>query len=268
MPAERESQSPVGSSSSPTSTPPEEAPQAFGSPSALWTSSAATPGTHATQTAHDLPDQAAADAAPRSQWRELWDEEPSHVSRHMAPGDSIPAESAVTQSTSAVLTQRRTALTQQPDAHEEDAVHQLAVVPDAVPSAIQDAAQSTSLLNQSATADSQSHEQLSNLPNQATTSQQVDGLPEQATPPRLISSWPDQANPAVPRMSALRGVGDGLTLKTSGTKEYGSWWTPPLPKGLTPAWMRLKTPAWVKKMRQLDVVSFVFQSTCSSSLLL
>lgn len=272
MPIERESQLPIESSSSPTATPGEEAPQPFGSPSALWTAPVAAQRTPATQTADDLPDQAMADAVHSSQQRELWDQASPHVPHNMARDDSIPAESAAAQSASAVLTQRPAAMTQQTDAEsssqEGGLVHQLAVSQDAVPSAVQDAVQSTSLLDQPTPADSQSRGELSDLPTQATTSQQANGLPEQATPSRLISSWPDQATPSVPKMSALRGVGAGVTPKTAGTKEYGSWWTPPLPRGLTPAWMKMKTPAWVKKMRQLDMVTLlciVLHRTCLSS---
>lgn len=103
----------------------------------------------------------------------------------------------------------------------------------------------------------------SHLPNEATTPRPFTGLPGQATPSYIHSSLPDQAstselNDSLPDLATLPHIPQGAsgwaipaTPKTAGTREYGSWWTP---KGLTPVWMKAKTPAWVKKMRQPDMV--------------
>ena len=273
---------PTESSSSPTAEEPsEEPPQPFGSPSALW------PVPDAAQTADTAQtDGATPDAVPSTPWDQLWDEGSSDVPDQAAV-DSPPAGSTA-QSASATLTQHPMSSIQQADtvegSQQDNASHQVASSQDAVPEAVQEAAQSVDL---PALSSSQSPGQLSDLFNQAlpsdtsttpvchasTSLQPQDALPEQASPSGFISSWPDQATtprlhtsmpdqatPAMPKASAMRDScsGVGITPKTAGSKGYGSWWTPPLPKGLTPAWMKVKTPAWVKKMRQLELVSPVY----------
>ena len=118
--------------------------------------------------------------------------------------------------------------------------------------------------------------QRSDLPNEPTTphssmvgAEQTtslyarDSIPSEPITPRLISSFPNEAGtpnlksrlpeeamlPNIVRVASVRGV--SATPKTAGAREYGSWWTP---HALTPAWMKMKTPSWVKKMRQPDMV--------------
>ena len=104
---------------------------------------------------------------------------------------------------------------------------------------------------------------MGSLPDQATTPELISSVSGQATTPLLNRSLLDQALtpelktrlpglatlPHIPQQASARGV--SATPKTGGAREFGSWWTP---KGLTPAWMKMKTPAWVKKMRQPDMV--------------
>ena len=259
----------IESSSSPSATPTEEAPQPFGSPSVPLPDAALDTQT----TTAALPNQTTSGAASLSNWDQLWDEGASDVP-DQAASDSPPAESA-----------GQSASAQQPlcfawtaaGSQQDSASHQVAMSHN-VPQAFQELLQSAELPDQTASSSRQSPGQPSDVSDQAppsgsartpahhasTSSQPQETLPEQASPSLLISSWPDQATTPRPHTSwpdqatptmAKASAQRVATPKTAGTKEYGSWWTPPLPKGLTPAWMRVKTPAWVKKMRQLDTVS-------------
>lgn len=267
---------PIESSSSPTATPTEEAPQPFGSPSVPLPDAAL--GTQTTTAA--LPNQTTSVAASLSNWDQLWDEGASDVPDQQAASGSPPAESAgqsaTTQQAPSVDQEAVTSAASQQDS----ASRQVAQSQDDAPQAPQETLQFAELSDQVSASSRQTPGPSSDFSDEAsqsartpahcarTSSQPQETLPEQASPSLLISSWPDQAttprphtslpdqaNPTMPKASAVQGVGAGATPKTAGTKEYGSWWTPPLPKGLTPAWMKVKTPAWVKKMRQLDLVS-------------
>lgn len=269
---------PIESSSSPTATPAEEAPQPFGSPSVPVPDAAQ--DTH-TITAASL-DQAASAAAPTSNWEQLWDEGSSEVP-DQATSDSPPAgpsqHSAPAQHPVSCNQQAVSVAVSQPDSGS----HQAAPSQHDAPQVAQETLQSAEVSEQPAASSRQAPEQPSALPREAgtsgsarlsshhssTSSQPQEALLEQTSPSLLISSWPeqattpgprtslpDQATPTMPKESAVRGMRAGSTPKTAGgAKEYGSWWTPPLPKGLTPAWLKVKTPAWVKKMRHLDSVS-------------
>lgn len=93
-------------------------------------------------------------------------------------------------------------------------------------------------------------ELISSVSGQATTPCLNRGLLDQAMTPELKTRLPGLATlPHIPQQGSARGV--SATPKTGGARDFGSWWTP---KGLTPAWMKMKTPAWVKKMRQPDMV--------------
>ena len=259
------------SSSSLTASTTEEAPQPFGSPSVPLPDAA-----QDTQTATAaLPNQATSGAASLPDWDQLWDEGFSDVPDQAVP-DSPPAESAG-QSASAQqpVTFNQQAVTV--EGSQQDSVsHQITPGQDEAPQAFQECLQSAELPDQAASSSRQSPSQPSDFSDQATpsgfartpaphasTSSFQETLPEQASPSLLISSWPDQATTPCPHTSLPdqatpcmpKASVTAATPKTAGTKEYGSWWTPPLPKGLTPAWMKVKTPAWVKKMRQLDSVS-------------
>ena len=103
----------------------------------------------------------------------------------------------------------------------------------------------------------------SGAPDQTSTPELITSMPDQASTPRLNRGLPDQANTPhlktrlpelemmshIPKGGPARGV--SATPKTAGAREYGSWWTP---KGLTPAWLKTRTPGWRKKMQQPDVV--------------
>lgn len=260
------------STSSATATPAEGGPQAFGSPSALLS---ARIEAQTAQTA--VLDQATSHAAPTSTWDQLWDEGFSDV-HDEAAADSPPAESA-TQSASVVLTQHLPASNHQAEASVPSSQH---IMPsqEAMPPVVQQAGQSEQVPSQPAASRVQlpghpselSIEALPadsarTLPRHASASlQHSNALPEQAGPSQLISSWPgeattprthtkpNQATSSFPKGSGVGVSGACVTPKTVGAREYGSWWTPPLPRGLTPAWLKVKTPAWVKKMRQMEVV--------------
>ena len=268
---------PIQSSSSPTAAPTEEAPQPFGSPSVPLPDAAQTTQT----TTAAFSKQATSDIAPMSTWDQLWDEGSSDVP-DQAASESPPAESA-----------GQSASTQQAASFDQEAVtlagfqqdsasHQVAQSHNDAAQAFQELLQSAELPAKTASSGRQSPTQPSSdqatpsgsartpAHHASTSSQPQETLPEQASPSLLISSWPDQATtsgpytsspdqatPCMPKASAVRGTGAGVTPKTARSKEYGSWWTPPLPRGLSPAWMKVKTPAWVKKMRQLDSVSAV-----------
>ncbi|KAL0027195.1 hypothetical protein WJX77_002236 [Trebouxia sp. C0004] len=99
-------------------------------------------------------------------------------------------------------------------------------------------------------------------PNQTGTPELISSMPDQASTPRLNRSLPDQATTPhlktrlpelemlshIPKGGPARGV--SATPKTVGAREYGSWWTP---KGLTPAWLKTRTPGWMKKLQQPDM---------------
>ncbi len=103
----------------------------------------------------------------------------------------------------------------------------------------------------------------SGAPDQTSTPELISSVPDQASTPRLNRSLPDQATTPhlktrlpelemlshIPKGGPARGV--SATPKTAGAREYGSWWTP---KGLTPAWLKTRTPGWMKKMQQPDMV--------------
>lgn len=78
------------------------------------------------------------------------------------------------------------------------------------------------------------------LTTQVSTSAPLYGLPEEACTP-----LPNR------RVAALSGASLPFTPVTQGTKEYGSWWTPRLPKALTPAWLKARTPSWLSKVSKL-----------------
>ena len=261
------------SSSNASATPAEGAPQAFGSPSALWPAPAA-----AQSAQNDALGQATSDAAPTSTWDQLWDEGSSD-GPDQAAADSLPAESA-TQSAPVCLGQHMPGSSQQAEAvpsSQHVMPSQDAVAPD-VQKAEQSAESSgqpsasslqlpghpSGLSDEAPPADSAktpphhastSLEPEEALPEQAGPSQLISSWPDQATTPRLHTSLPEQATPSLPQGPGAGASGACNTPKTAGCREYGSWWTPPLPKGLTPAWMKVKTPAWVKKMRQVELVS-------------
>ena len=264
---------PIESSSDATVTPAEGAPQAFGSPSALWPAAAAA---QSAQTA--MLGQATSDAAPTSTWDQLWDEGSSD-GPDQAAADSPPAESA-TQSAPVSLGQHMPGSSQQAEA--VPASQHATPSQDAVAPNVQKAGQCAESFSQPWASSLQLPGHPSGLsdeappadsaktpPHHASTSlQPEEALPEQAGPSQLISSWPDQATtprlhtslpeqatPSLPQGPGVGASGACNTPKTAGCREYGSWWTPPLPKGLTPAWMKVKTPAWVKKMRQVELVS-------------
>lgn len=269
---------PIESSSSPTATPAEEAPQPFGSPSVPVPDAAQ--DTHTTAAASL--DQATSAAAPNSNWDQLWDEGSSDVP-DQATSDSPPDEpsehSASAQHPVSVHQQAVSVAVSQPDSGS----HQASLSQRDAPQVVQEALQSAEVSEQTAASSRQLPEQPSALPHEAGTSgsargsshhsstsaQPQEALPEQASPSLLISSWPEQtttpgprtclpdlATPTMAKATDVRGMRAGSLPKTAGgAKEYGSWLTPPLPKGLTPAWLKVKTPAWVKKMRHLDTVS-------------
>lgn len=264
---------PTESNSHANATPAEGAPQAFGSPSALW------PGPVAAQSAHTAVfDQATPDAEPTSTWDQLWDERSSDVP-DQAAADSPPAESAM-QSAPVSLPQHlpgssqqaEATLGSQPSSQSQDAMAladqparqsaespsqpaasslQLPGHPSGLPDEGPPADSAKTLLQHAST--SLQHEDA--LPEQARPSQLISSWPDQATAPRLLSSLPDQATPSLPKGPGAGAGGPCVTPTTAGCREYGSWWTPPLPKGMTPAWMKVKTPAWVKKMRQVELVN-------------
>ncbi len=101
-------------------------------------------------------------------------------------------------------------------------------------------------------------------PDQTNTPDLISSMPDQASTPRLNRSLPDQAitphlKTRLPELEMLSHIPKGggpargvsATPKTAGAREYGSWWTP---KGLTPAWLKTRTPGWMKKMQQPDMV--------------
>ncbi|KAL0030112.1 hypothetical protein WJX79_008475 [Trebouxia sp. C0005] len=100
-------------------------------------------------------------------------------------------------------------------------------------------------------------------PDQTSTPELIRSVLDQASTPRLNRSLPDQATmphlkTRLPELEVLSRVPKGggpargvsATPKTAGAREYGSWWTP---KGLTPAWLKTRTPGWMKKMQQPDM---------------
>ncbi|KAL0048243.1 hypothetical protein WJX82_010954 [Trebouxia sp. C0006] len=92
-------------------------------------------------------------------------------------------------------------------------------------------------------------ELISSMPDQASTPRLNRGLPDQATTPHLKTRLPElEMLSHIPKGGPVRGV--SATPKTAGAREYGSWWTP---KGLTPAWLKTRTPGWMKKMQQPDL---------------
>jgi len=111
----------------------------------------------------------------------------------------------------------------------------------------------------------------SGAPNQTSTPELISSMPDQASTPRLNRSLPDQATTPhlktrlpelemlshIPKGGSARGV--SATPKTAGVREYGSWWTP---KGLTPAWLKTRTPGWMKKMQQPGMVRKSCCETC------
>ena len=259
---------PFGSSSSPIATPTEEAPQPFGSPSVPLPDAAQETQT----TTAALPNQTTSVAASLSNWDPLWDEGSSDVPDQAAPG--IPFAESARQSASAqqlpschpqavnVAGSETDSASQQVAPSHNNAPQASQGLPQIALSSWQSPSPRSDFSDQTpsesartpahhATTSSQPQE---TLPEQASTSSLISSWPDQATTPRH-SSLPDQATPLMPQASSVQGAGVGPTPNIAGSKEYGSWWTPPLPKGLTPAWMKVKTPAWVKKMRQLDSVS-------------
>lgn len=101
-------------------------------------------------------------------------------------------------------------------------------------------------------------ELISSMPDQASTPRLNRGLPDQATTPHLKTRLPElEMLSHIPKGGPVRGV--SATPKTAGAREYGSWWTP---KGLTPAWLKTRTPGWMKKMQQPDLVCIPCCETC------
>ena len=94
-------------------------------------------------------------------------------------------------------------------------------------------------------------ELITSVPDQASTPRLNRSLPEQATTPHLKTRLPElEMLSHIPKGGGpARGV--SATPKTAGAREYGTWWTP---KGLTPAWLKTRTPGWMKKMQQPDMV--------------
>ncbi len=121
----------------------------------------------------------------------------------------------------------------------------------------------TSRLYEPLTDQATSKQIYSGAPDQTSTPELISSVPDQASTPRLNRSLPDQATTPhlktrlpelemlshIPKGGPARGV--SATPKTAGAREYGSWWTP---KGLTPAWLKTRTPGWMKKMQQPDMV--------------
>ena len=256
---------PAESGDSPLVSPAEDPPQAFGSPSALWSDAPAALDPRESQAAHALPDQATTGAAATALWSRHRDDSSTDVPDQVDPQNAV-AESAAAQP-AVELSQQLPALTLQA---ETDALQQEAAHQNTDDGAAASAQAQTADLHDQATAGNQSHGQMSGSPDQPSSSQHAHISPEHATPARLISSWPEQAMPSrmyndvpeqatsdMPSVSELRQPEPWLTPKTAGTMGYGSWWTPPIPKGLTPAWMKAKTPSWMKKMRQLEKVNQV-----------
>ena len=104
----------------------------------------------------------------------------------------------------------------------------------------------------------------SGAPDQTSIPELISSVPDQASTPRLKRSLPDQATTPhlktrLPELEMLSHIPKGggsargvsATPKTAGAREYGSWWTP---EGLTPACLKTRTPGWMKKMQQSDMV--------------